>query len=74
MDSLIIDDLERALRRYRPQIEDDDDEIRLYIVGVDDMSQRNFYNIESAIDAIADRYGLDYDVQNGYEWCWTFRD
>ena len=64
-------ELRRELRRYNPRIEDDGDQIYLYIYGVDEMSRRHFNNINSGIESVCNIYGLDYEIENGDEWCWT---
>ena len=69
----IINGMNRAFRRFNATVERDGSRINLYVPDVDNMSERQYYNLTSEIDAWCETGGIyEIDSSNGDTWCWTF--
>ncbi len=65
--------LQSGLQQFNPRVELSNGKVYLYVYGVDDMSKRQYRNLEAEIDAVCDSYGIYIaETYNGDEWCWVF--
>lgn|GEM_PF-5619623 len=71
--NFIVNGMKRAFSRFNARVERSGSRIKLYVPDVDNMSERQYYNLTSEIDAWCDTEGLyEIDSWNGDTWCWVF--